>query len=78
MEEWDANIDRFNVTINENTCRPYYYVREEVTWLDELSNILDTSLPILSLDKNFSNFVDQYRRYLIVMNIYYMFIVGFV
>jgi len=62
-KEWDANIDRFNVKISENTCRPYYYVREGVTWLDELSTILDTSRPILSLDKNFGSFVDSYRRY---------------
>ncbi|OUM62865.1 hypothetical protein PIROE2DRAFT_69440 [Piromyces sp. E2] len=62
-KEWDANINRFNVKISENTCRPYYYVGPGITWLDELSTILDTSRPILSLDKNFGNFVDSYRRY---------------
>jgi len=62
-KEWDDNIDRFNVKISENTCRPFYYVRPGVTWLDELSTILDTTRPILSLDKNFGNFVDSYRRY---------------
>ncbi|OUM56329.1 hypothetical protein PIROE2DRAFT_19107 [Piromyces sp. E2] len=55
-KEWDANIDNFNVKISENTCRPYYYVEEGVTWLDQLNTILDTSRPILSLDKNFGNF----------------------
>ncbi|ORX42705.1 hypothetical protein BCR36DRAFT_415963 [Piromyces finnis] len=62
-KEWDANIDKFNVKISENTCRPYYYVKEGVTWLEELSTILDTTRPILSLDKHFGNFVDTYGRY---------------
>ena len=62
-KEWDANIDKFNVKINEKTCRPFYYIREGVTWLDELNTILDTSRPILSLDKHFGNFVDAYNRY---------------
>ncbi|OUM57856.1 hypothetical protein PIROE2DRAFT_64767, partial [Piromyces sp. E2] len=62
-KEWDDNVDKFNVTINAKTCRPFYYIREGVTWLDELGTILNTSGPMLSLDKHFGNFVDVYQRY---------------
>ncbi|ORX82321.1 hypothetical protein BCR32DRAFT_326884 [Anaeromyces robustus] len=62
-KEWDDNIDKFKVEISEKTCRPYYYVKEGVTWLDELRKIVSTYTPILSLDKHFGNYVCSYYQY---------------
>jgi len=62
-KEWDDNIDKFDVKISENTCRPYYYVEPGVTWLEALGKIVDTNKPILSLDKHFGAYVSSYRQY---------------
>jgi len=63
-KEWDDNIEKFNnIKISKNTCRPFYNIVPGVTWLDELSQILDTNKPILSVDKQFGNYVDSYGQY---------------
>ena len=62
-KEWDDNIDKFDVKISENTCRPFYYVRPGITWLDELGKIVDISKSILSLDKYYGEFVNSYHQY---------------
>eukprot|EP00833_Pecoramyces_ruminatium_P005300 jgi/Orpsp1_1/1179332/evm.model.c7180000068922.1 len=60
---WDDNIDKFNVKISKNTCRPFYYVRSGVSWEMELRNVIHASRPILSFDKYFGCFVESYNQY---------------
>lgn len=53
-----------NIPICLATCRPYYYVKPTITWRSYVEDLYKLpSTELISINKQFGNFVNRYKRY---------------
>lgn len=59
--DYDENIPYYKVEISLNTCRPFYNIDKDKTWIDVVNEVYGTNY--ISIDSRFGEFVIKNEKY---------------